>query len=663
MRPKSTILLPFLLFGGILITATVQAAPKINVDERVHFYGVQYLDEVRSVSHTFYLTNEGDETLVITGTHPSCGCTRADLSDQNIEPGGVATLTAEFSFERYTGKDQIRVTVDSNDPDAPSIDLGLQGYVLQKWKADLPEIDFGVVQASSSSQPANIQIIAQRRLDEPEPVIDRIDYDPQRIQVNLVQENTRVVRESYQEKTWRYEVRVLTADKYSNFESASLDFRSGGAPTPVLTLPVKWKVEGDLEVTPRYLNLLKSRYYRGGGVAAGGTDAAARVRIRSKSNFPIAIESLTATPPFRAEVLEVENPGEAWAVVELNSEDPGTYSGVLSIFTNHPEERQFDILLEGKVEVQKANLSANGDFYHFGKVFSARVPEVSHTFTIRNSGRETLNLRLEDVGQLEAALGDAEVAPGSSTTLFVRKELAGIVGPVSDVVVIGSNDFERPRVEFRIQGEVLPYWRIDPPELVFENAVEGKPEIGTAVVEQWFLSWERPKRIRALALNDPQSTIEPGEPKAAYSGLGYGTAETEILVRLNPNGKIGWNETMLQLETVEPNEHPIPRLTVKWNLLGQFRSLPRRVVFSKSQAAGGKKDIKVYTLDESPFQITHFEAPPGMEVQPLKSTPTESFFTVTVTDPTALANQPEPRIVFSSDKADESEFEVEVLLR
>ncbi|MCA9425443.1 MAG: hypothetical protein KC994_10245, partial [Candidatus Omnitrophica bacterium] len=70
MRPKSTILLPFLLFGGILITATVQAAPKINVDERVHFYGVQYLDEVRSVSHTFYLTNEGDETLVITGTHP-----------------------------------------------------------------------------------------------------------------------------------------------------------------------------------------------------------------------------------------------------------------------------------------------------------------------------------------------------------------------------------------------------------------------------------------------------------------------------------------------------------------------------------------------------------------------------------------------------------------
>ncbi len=668
VRPMVILLSFAYIYGPMLLF--VSAEPRIAVDERVYDYGVVYLGEVDSVSHTFYLTNEGDQPLTITGTHPSCGCTRADLSGQVIEPGGVETLVAEFSFEKYTGKDQIRVTVSSDDPNTPSLDLGLQGYVLQPWQLDPTEVNAGVLVASTSSSLALAQIVHQSRLDDPDFNIVGVEFNPVRSKIKLLNQTDRTLHGRYREKTWQYEVRILAGPQFSEYESEIITFRTDSKERPTLSLSTRWKVEGDLEVEPRQLVLNRSKYFNDGAEKNSpfsniGSDTA-RVRVRSRSGAPIKIVGLTATSPFVAEVVTGEESDRVWAEVTLDPVDSGDYSGILTIETNHPIEKRFDILLQGNAEPQKPIVSVPTDFHHFGKVFSDRVPEASKTFSIRNSGNRNLQLTLESKGGLEAYLADAQVLPGASTTLFIRKKLVEVLGPVLEHVVMLTNDSDRPRIEFRIQGEVLPSWRVDPPILQVSRTVPGKEEILKALVEQWFLSWEQPTRLLPGSPNDSDIRLEIGEMRTAYSGLGYGTAETEIVVHLQPHGKVGLNEAEIPLSGSPTATHPIPSLHLQWELLGQLRSLPRRIVFAKNRGVGQsdlEKEIKIYTLDKTPFNIREAISPPGVQVKRVDAETNNTLFNVQVSDLGLLAGQPNPVIVFRTDRPDEPEYPVEILLR
>lgn len=650
------------------LSAAAPEGPRLGVEERIHDYGVLYHGEAASVSHTFILVNEGDETLVITGTHPSCGCTRADLSHQQLEPGEVGTLTAELGFEQYTGKDQVRVTLTSNDPKTPSLDLGLQGFVIRRWSLEPKALDAGVLAASTTSGLALIKITAQRKMEEAVPRILSIDQDSDRIQATLLSETERTMQNRYLEKTWTYQVQVRAGESFSEHEAATLRFLTDCPHGPQLSANVQWKVEGDLEVAPRSLALLKSKHFQAGRptLSAGPPEGAdrGRIRIRSRSKSPVEITNLSITPPFLASVAPGETPDVKWVEVSMGTDEPGVYSTILSIWTNNPNERQFDIIVQGEVQVQKPILGVIPDYHHFGKVFADIIPEATHVFSIRNSGNRPLEVSLNAPPTVDAELGLSLIPSGSHTSLFVRKRLAGLLGPVEEVLTLHSNDSDRPTASVTLRGEVLPRWRLDPPELLFPNTVRGRTEVGRLRVEQWFSSWERPNDPVAFSSENPGLRVEVGTTDQAFSGLGYATAETEILVHLDPSGKVGWNERKLDLVFSRESAHPIPPLSVKWEILGNLRSLPRRLVFSRADLAqgnAGRKQIKVYTLDGSAFETTDFKAPEGMSLRKLESKTGECFFEVTVEDLNILP--PDPRLTFGTNLPEEPEYQVEILLR
>jgi rhodanese-related sulfurtransferase len=92
------------------------AAPMIGVDNPVYSVTLQ---SNSLVSHTFVLTNVGDETLTITDVVTSCGCTTTALAKRELAPTESVDLQATVNTTGFHGTVTRTVSVTSNDPASP----------------------------------------------------------------------------------------------------------------------------------------------------------------------------------------------------------------------------------------------------------------------------------------------------------------------------------------------------------------------------------------------------------------------------------------------------------------------------------------------------------------------------------------------------------------
>ena len=112
----------------VLSGVGVFAAPQITANESVYQFGTVLEGVV--VTHTFVLTNNGDEALAITSVHTSCGCTTTDLAKKNLAPGESVNLDAILDTVGFGGRTITKmIYVESNDPANPKLVLQLKGTV------------------------------------------------------------------------------------------------------------------------------------------------------------------------------------------------------------------------------------------------------------------------------------------------------------------------------------------------------------------------------------------------------------------------------------------------------------------------------------------------------------------------------------------------------
>jgi len=112
----------------VLSGVGVLAAPQITANESVYQFGTVLEGVV--VTHTFVLTNSGDEALAITSVHTSCGCTTTDLAKKNLAPGESVNLDAILDTVGFGGRTITKmIYVESNDPAEPKFVLQLKGTV------------------------------------------------------------------------------------------------------------------------------------------------------------------------------------------------------------------------------------------------------------------------------------------------------------------------------------------------------------------------------------------------------------------------------------------------------------------------------------------------------------------------------------------------------
>jgi hypothetical protein len=79
----------------------------------------------------FRYENKGKTPVNIANVRSSCGCTVASLKKNDVQPGEKGELTATFNIGGRTGLQQKTVTVESDDPKQPVLNLLLKAVIAQ----------------------------------------------------------------------------------------------------------------------------------------------------------------------------------------------------------------------------------------------------------------------------------------------------------------------------------------------------------------------------------------------------------------------------------------------------------------------------------------------------------------------------------------------------
>ncbi|HEV7504044.1 MAG TPA: DUF1573 domain-containing protein [Thermoanaerobaculia bacterium] len=116
------------LCAAFLVAAVLFAdgKPKAVVAEPIKDVGTVAKGEKATAD--FVIRNDGDAVLEITNVQPSCGCTVAEY-DKTVAPGKTGKVHAVVDTASFSGPIAKGVTVFTNDPALPQIELTLQAKV------------------------------------------------------------------------------------------------------------------------------------------------------------------------------------------------------------------------------------------------------------------------------------------------------------------------------------------------------------------------------------------------------------------------------------------------------------------------------------------------------------------------------------------------------
>jgi hypothetical protein len=153
--------------------------PRMVFEEIVYDFGIAGPEE--EVTHTFRFTNAGSFPLRIDKVDTDCGCMAALLSEKEIPPEGGGEIRAVFETRRYEGKQEKIITVYSNDPNSPEIELVIKGTIKRDVAVVPQGIHFGDVEKGEAAA-ARVRLLQL----SPEPLkVHRIEADDRYLIVTM----------------------------------------------------------------------------------------------------------------------------------------------------------------------------------------------------------------------------------------------------------------------------------------------------------------------------------------------------------------------------------------------------------------------------------------------------------------------------------------------
>ncbi len=116
------------LCAALLVAGALwaQGKPKAVAVEAIKDVGT--VPKGEKIIHDFQIRNDGDAPLEITNVRPACGCTVAEY-DKVIAPGKVGKVHAEMDTVTFNGAIAKGVSVFTNDPATPELELTIRAKV------------------------------------------------------------------------------------------------------------------------------------------------------------------------------------------------------------------------------------------------------------------------------------------------------------------------------------------------------------------------------------------------------------------------------------------------------------------------------------------------------------------------------------------------------
>jgi hypothetical protein len=127
---------------------TPVAQPRLGVDTAFRDLGIVLPGGKLDV--TYRLENLGEEDLIVSNLHSSCGCAPAVIDTNTIPPGGSAAVTVSYRAPMTAGVAGHAVLFRTNDPEHPDVYLPFQVLVRRPIEPLPPNLYAGVVPSGQS---------------------------------------------------------------------------------------------------------------------------------------------------------------------------------------------------------------------------------------------------------------------------------------------------------------------------------------------------------------------------------------------------------------------------------------------------------------------------------------------------------------------------------
>ena len=216
--------------------------PKIVVDRPEYNFGQS--DNSETINCEFILRNAGSAVLNIENVRASCGCTTTDLPKKNIEPGEEVALQAALNLRGRQGQQTKAITVTSNDPETPTLQLRITGEAVASISIDPMAVQLGRIE---DDNPREKTVIIQSNKPE-------ITFKVISVELDGIDFITHEIKEVEPGRKWELSMKT-DANLPEGNHNGRFVIRTDSAERAVLWLPVSLQVVGALQIAPPVVNI------------------------------------------------------------------------------------------------------------------------------------------------------------------------------------------------------------------------------------------------------------------------------------------------------------------------------------------------------------------------------------------------------------------------
>ncbi len=315
---------------GFLFCAEKAAAPGIKFKEKIYDFGA--VGSGDKVMHNYAFTNAGQEILIIKEVRPSCGCIAALVSSNEIAPGGTGVVKVTFHTEKYTGRQTRTVSVYSNDPGQPEVDLTIQGNIEAEFALEPESVQFGDIEKGTSITKA-IKLI---QLGKEELILNKAEaisgYFSTRI-FPLIDEK---------QKGFKIEI-VLNPNVAVGQFNEVITLHTNLPKHLKLDVPVWGNVLGRIKVKPQMVSL--------GAFKKGTSSKTYKIEVTSTDSRKFNISKVVSDMPFLSAKLVKNKDNEFEIILEIDKNAPAAkLQAMVTIFTDEISQPEIKIPVYGLVE-------------------------------------------------------------------------------------------------------------------------------------------------------------------------------------------------------------------------------------------------------------------------------------------------------------------------
>lgn len=319
--------------------ASLKDRPQLAFETQTHQFGK--ISDTENADAIFKFTNKGNQTLVISDIHASCGCTVPKLEKTEYAPGESGEFKVSYNPRNKHGVQNQTVTITSNDPASPRTMVTIQADV-----QPVITIEPVIAQTGTVRKGEERKVSVTITLRDPESkVTDVTSSDPDKVKI-VILKNEVIDLDGKPANRCTLEATVSPKSTVGRIQ-VSGTVRTTDKNKPIVSFQVMGDIEGDIYKQPARMSF---------GSVRPGSAIKTTAKLTHRDGKPFKVLSVKADSPSATEFNVTFTPNDPANPTEYTIELTGTAGqtsqvirGDLVIATEVPMEEEVRLPFFGTV--------------------------------------------------------------------------------------------------------------------------------------------------------------------------------------------------------------------------------------------------------------------------------------------------------------------------